>query len=451
VVNKQRAIFMQGSDRTSKPTASGLMGRRILGTLLGVALWMLFCFWQYSEHQRQSDLIQMTLSSQAEVLSNAVAGNLQSHRWFGPFVQQQLPNTLESLAKADNVLAIVVVVNDDRDNTYSAGDATLADTSMLDGEHFTAGTLQFVRSFEVQNNPPAHGLFSESESRGPVDSFRSIIVLDRSDTLLQLKREVRTRLLIVTLGSLVLLAAAIGWRFTVRLTQAEGQARLLAVEARHLSELGQAAAGLAHETRNPLGLIRGWTQRLVDSGLPNSDQQSQAEAVLEECDRVTARINQFLAFARPEEVTLEAVSMNRLIDDLVTLLQSDLDDRGVTLSSAGLDETRNVRADHNQLRQLLFNLLQNAISFAPAETTISISATTSTSGKLRLEIADEGPGVPDELADSIFDPYVTRRAGGTGLGLSIVRRIAVAHQWDVGYKRRSGGGSIFWIDGITPA
>lgn len=182
MVNNQRVIFMHGSDRTSEPTASGLKGRRILGTLLGVTLWMLFCFWQNSEHQKQSDLIQMTLSSQAEVLSNAVAGNIQSHRWFGPFVQQQLPNTLESLVKAGSVLAIVVVVNDDRDNVYSAGDAALAETSLLDGEHFNAGTLQFVHSFEVQNNPPTHGEFSASTSRSSrsTPSGRSLCSIDRT-------------------------------------------------------------------------------------------------------------------------------------------------------------------------------------------------------------------------------------------------------------------------------
>lgn len=80
--------------------------------------------------------------------------------------------------------------------------------------------------------------------------------------------------------------------------------------------LGQAAAGLAHETRNPLGLIRGWTQRLVNAGLPTSDQQQRAEAVLEECDRVTARINDFLAFARPSEQELAAVDVNRLIHEM---------------------------------------------------------------------------------------------------------------------------------------
>ena len=102
-------------------------------------------------------------------------------------------------------------------------------------------------------------------------------------------------------GWLVVLCVALAWRATVRLAEARGRARTLEVEARHFRDLSQAAAGLAHETRNPLGLIRGWTQRLAETGVDSCDGRQQAQAVIEECDRVTARINQFLAFARPSE------------------------------------------------------------------------------------------------------------------------------------------------------
>ena len=149
--------------------------------------------------------------------------------------------------------------------------------------------------------------------RTPLESvdFHSIVVLDRTGMMAQVYHEARNRILIFALGTLLLVAAGAVWQFTVRLAQAEGKTRVLQAETRHLRELGQAAAGLAHETRNPLGLIRGWTQRLVKAGLPSEEQQEQAEAVLEECDRVTARINQFLAFARQAEVNIESVVVER--------------------------------------------------------------------------------------------------------------------------------------------
>ena len=248
----------------------------------------------------------------------------------------------------------------------------------------------------------------------------------------------------------MLITVDAGWQFTVRLAQAEGKARLLTAETRHLSELGQAAAGLAHETRNPLGLIRGWTQRLVESGLP-TDQQMQAEAVLEECDRVTARINQFLAFARHAEVDVQPVGLGKLIDELQVLMQSDLDDRSLQLDTSQIDPRTSILADHNQLRQALFNLIQNATAFAPDHSTITISMVASRSGTQRLEIADQGPGVSTEIVETLFEPYVTGRPEGTGLGLSIVRRIAIAHGWEAGFRPGADSGSVFWIDGIRLA
>jgi signal transduction histidine kinase len=145
-----------------------------------------------------------------------------------------------------------------------------------------------------------------------------VVVLDRTSMMDQVYREAWNRILIFALGTLLLIAAGAVWQFTVKLAQAEGTTRVLQAETRHLRELGQAAAGLAHETRNPLGLIRGWTQRLVKAGLPSDDQQEQAEAVLEECDRVTARINQFLAFARQAEVNTGSVSVGELVQELKT-------------------------------------------------------------------------------------------------------------------------------------
>ncbi|MHB8969155.1 MAG: ATP-binding protein [Pirellulaceae bacterium] len=69
-------------------------------------------------------------------------------------------------------------------------------------------------------------------------------------------------------------------------------------------------------------------------------------------------------------------------------------------------------------------------------------------GRLRTEVADRGPGVSNEIVDTLFAPYFTTRIGGTGLGLAIVRRIAAAHSWEVSYTPRPGGGAIFWLDGI---
>jgi len=253
---------------------------------------------------------------------------------------------------------------------------------------------------------------------------------------------------VVAAAGLVLVCLALAWRATVRLAEARGRARLIETQWRHLRELNQAAAGLAHETRNPLGLIRGWTQRLAQSGLESPEYRRQAQSVVEECDRVTARINQFLAFAKPCDPRLEPVQVAELFDELAGLLEPDLDAKHLTLNGAALSASDLIRADREMLRQALFNLVQNAVQASCEGATVETSIRRGQDGHRRIEVADRGPGVATEAVESLFTPYYTTRSNGTGLGLAIVRRIATAHGWQAGYTPRPGGGSIFWLDGI---
>lgn len=428
-----------------------LPGPGRLGLASLFVIWLIFAIWQRSEHQHQCRLIDDSLESQGKAFSTAVSSNVRSHRWFGPFVREQLPTTLNVLSQSEGVIAIAVIAMQQSDEPYVGGDPTRIDDELPVGNHVDGNVLQIVREFTMNNEPPPYA-FAELDGIPPeVVVFKSIVALDRTETIRQHHAEARNRILLFLLGTLLLISVAAVWRFTVRLAHSEGQTRLLTAEARHLRELGHAAAGLAHETRNPLGLIRGWTQRIVDEGLPSGEQREQAESVLEECDRVTSRINQFLAFARPAEVKLEPTSLDELADELETLLQNDLSDKNVSIRKEGLEQASLVLADRDQLRQVLFNLLQNAIAFSPDEATITIRLISLPKEIHRLEIVDQGQGIPDEIAESVFEPYVTRRLGGTGLGLSIVRRIVLAHDWDVGYEPAPDGGSVFWINGLRTA
>jgi signal transduction histidine kinase len=245
-------------------------------------------------------------------------------------------------------------------------------------------------------------------------------------------------------GAIVLVCLALAWRASVRLVAAHGRAHVLETEARHWRDLSQAAAGLAHETRNPLGLIRGWTQRLAESDAHDPEREQHARAVIEECDRVTARINQFLAFAKPHKPSPEPVDVASLLDELAVILQPDLEAKEVELGremSCGCT----VQADRELLRQALFNLVQNAIHFSPEGSAVGIQVDCRQNGGCRVAVSDRGPGVPEEAADSLFSPYFSTRPGGTGLGLAIVKHIAQAHQGRATVQSAPGEGSTFTI------
>jgi len=399
---------------------------------------------------------------------NALVGGIRAHRNRGRFFADQLQGSLNGLVQSQDILAVAVTSDDGR-LVVSAGKAELLDCSppIVAGDFWDTAGFRLVERFDL---PPAPGPMHEGGGGGrggrgwggggsskttnhtgadspfsPGGKFAAILVLDGTEMDVRCLRAARLRGSLVAAGVLVLLCVTFAWRVTVR---SAGRTRLLEAEARHLRDLSHAAAGLAHETRNPLGLIRGWAQRLSQTGLQSQKHEEHAEAIVEECDRVTSRINQFLAFARPCEPQLESVNLKEVIDELALLLEPDLDAKNLTLSYARVMPHETVQADRELLRQALFNLIQNAVQASPNGQTVDIFSAHRQDRRKRIEITDHGPGVSAETVDSLFAPYFTTRQDGTGLGLAIVRHIAGAHGWEAGYIPRPGGGSIFWLDRI---
>jgi signal transduction histidine kinase len=429
-----------------------------------VLAWAAFAAWQYDEYGHERRRIEETLARQSGSITSALVGGIQSHRRLGRFFQDQMQGALDELVKADDVLAVAIAF-EDGPVVLSAGRSDLLDglPPVPAGDHWDAVGFRHVEPFilaPAAESPRAGGGWGggrgmgrgraqglEADEESPLSKggrFVATLLLDRSRADAQRRSAVRLRALVVLAGAVVLICVAVAWWATVRLLEARAHAQLLETEARHLRELGQAAAGLAHETRNPLGLIRGWSQRLA-SGIDSPDERRHAEAVVEECDRVTARINQFFAFAKPCTPARTTVEPDAIVDELATLLEPDLEAKDVKLQRTSTSRGRSIEADPELLRQVLFNLLQNAIQFAPEHGEVDVGVSLH-NGAGRIEVADRGPGVGPDAAEAIFMPYYTTRSGGTGLGLAIVRRIAAAHGWRVEYHARPGGGAVFRLD-----
>ncbi|MFO7907886.1 MAG: sensor histidine kinase [Planctomycetota bacterium] len=430
-------------------------------------IWGTFAGWQYYGYRHERALIQETLHQQSHSVMTALVGGIRSHRRLGRFFEEQLQGMLDELVKSHDVLA-VAVASDRGQAVLSAGNTELLDLSppLVTGSYWEAAGFRLVEAFQLSPVPPdernetrrgpgwgrgrrrqrATGGFGPFTEGG---RFAATLVLDRERADAMCSRSARLRVLVSAAGALVLACVALAWRASVRMVSASGRAQLLETEAKHLRELGQAAAGLAHETRNPLGLIRGWTQRLAQSDDDKEDRKAHAQAVLEECDRVTARINQFLAFARPHQPSLEPVDLRTIFDELSMILQPDLDAKNLRLRHELAIGHEAVEADRELLRQALFNLVQNAIHFSPEGEAVDITTTDAHNGTCRIEVANRGPDVPCSAVDSLFTPYFTTRPEGTGLGLAIVNRIATLHGWQAGYTPRPGGGSVFFLQPVT--
>ncbi len=232
------------------------------------------------------------------------------------------------------------------------------------------------------------------------------------------------------LGLVVMLFAGAFWMRTRSLelrTALESSRRELA----GLESLRRIGAGLVHETKNPLGVVRGFAERIVREPLDEVKLRQTAKAILDETDRTVARLDEFLLFSRPARLRRSRVEVLALFEELAVLLRPDFE--GVPAELTIDCGHAVVDADHDQLRRLLINLLLNSVQAIEPGGQVRLSCQQS-DRQLRLVVSDDGRGVPDVLRTTLFEPYVSGRDGGSGLGLSIASRIAADHGFSLRYE-----------------
>jgi len=265
----------------------------------------------------------------------------------------------------------------------------------------------------------------------------------------KLAREIHTRLWLAAAALLVAGAAALAWRYVEHAAALE--VRLLRSQETnsHLRDMNLAAAGLAHETKNPLNLIRGQAQVIAKLPKVSPAVAERTKIITEEVDRVTARLNQFMDYSRPVEPEVTPCAPLQTARAVAEMLEMTLAGKEITFSIEGLDCF--VQADAAMLRQVFFNLMINAVDVLPESGTVRVRLIEASTGRYTIEVDDSGPGVPEAVREDVFRPYYTTRASGTGLGLAVVRQIALAHQWDISCGDSTLGGACFRISGLRAA
>ena len=209
----------------------------------------------------------------------------------------------------------------------------------------------------------------------------------------------------------------------------------------HLKELNLAAAGLAHETRNPLNLIRGMAQMI--SRLPDASPEvrAQSKTIVDETDKVTAQLTEFINYSRPREVRRTKIALTAAAGEIVRTLNFDIEEKKLRVETGG--DPLAIEADEQLLRQVLFNLLINAIQAVGEGGQIKIEVRRASATEALVEIRDDGHGVPPENRQEIFKPYFTTHQKGTGLGLAVVSQIVLAHGWEIQCLPNEPKGTIF--------
>jgi two-component system, NtrC family, sensor histidine kinase HydH len=231
----------------------------------------------------------------------------------------------------------------------------------------------------------------------------------------------------VGIGIVALLASYLAER--LRLTGgALEEATARAREAERLAGLGRIAAGLAHEIRNPLGSISGSIEMLRESPLLSSEDRELCAIIRREASRLNNLVTDMLDLSKPRAPEAEAVDVASLARDVVALAaRNERSGTGdVLVVYEGPQESAVARCDGGQMRQVLWNLVRNAVQASGAGATVRVKVMPH--GKeVTLSVDDQGPGIPQEAQARLFDAFYTTRSHGVGIGLAVVKRIIDDH------------------------
>lgn len=221
------------------------------------------------------------------------------------------------------------------------------------------------------------------------------------------------------------------------------QATARAEEAERLAALGRLAAALAHEIRNPLGSIAGSIELLRTGGTLSEQDQELCGIIQRETQRLNDLMNDMLDLSRPRLPSKHRFDVVKVARDVVALASSSGRGSDVQVRYEGPDELE-VFADPAQMRQVLWNLLRNAVQASSAgdEVTVRLDAR---GDRIALEISDHGPGIAPSARDRLFDAFFTTRSHGVGIGLAVVKRIVDDHAFAIEVENGPERGTTFRI------
>ncbi len=243
---------------------------------------------------------------------------------------------------------------------------------------------------------------------------------------------------------------AVGWLELFYDVTGERQIQSKLLQTEKMAAVGQLVSGIAHELNNPLTAIMGYGQLLLGQGL-KPEQYSEATKVFQQAERARRIVKNLLYFARENEPERTRVDLNEIAERTLALRSYELRVENILVECELAGDLPETMADPYQLQQVVLNLLMNAEQALLQERgqgKVKIKTRVADGNRIAMEISDDGPGVPRDIASRIFDPFFTTKPSGigTGLGLSIVYGIVKQHGGEVTFENLSTGGARFVVE-----
>ncbi len=212
-------------------------------------------------------------------------------------------------------------------------------------------------------------------------------------------------------------------------------------QSERLAALGQMCAGVSHEIRNPLGIIRSTAELLAATGTSTESQKKLSSMIIEESSRLNDIVTEFLDFARPQMPNLQDVNLDEIMMKNIQFLLPQLERDGVTIRHNIADKTMKIKADPQLLYRAFLNVIANALQSMDNTRKILTIDLSDAKDSYLISIQDTGCGIKKENLDRIFDPFFSTKDKGSGLGLSIVRNIVESHNGSVEIETLEGVGT----------
>jgi signal transduction histidine kinase len=190
----------------------------------------------------------------------------------------------------------------------------------------------------------------------------------------------------------------------------------------HLATLGKVAATIAHEVKNPLSSIKTLAQLMREDPTVLERYDRDLDYMIAETDRLNGCVQQLLTFARPLPEPSGEVALSELLEGAADFLSRDSEKQGIHIDRRVAPGLKLAQANRQTVQQVVLNLLLNAVQASPCGSRVKLDAGREAGGKIRFRITDNGPGIPDEIRQKVFEPFFTSKHQGSGLGLAIVKK-----------------------------
>ncbi len=425
---------MYGKD--SSPARSLLAERWMTAAIVVITLLFLSINWYYYNKTRSA--LDGEFSIRLRALASLAASSVDSGR------MENLSPELAGFGAEDSCIAVLDALTLEYDLASiqvlrEDGIVLLSTRPDLfpPGElypHWNMDYEEILRALE--GTPSSTGLYQSpgggyiKAGYAPVTSTSgkaSIVVAAEADAdFLQGMSGLRTLLIVATTVSLTGLAI-----FVWLVSKATGsliRTRESLMHAETLASMGRMAAGIAHEIRNPLFIIRSSAENLRKKHPGDAEQID--EFILDEVDRLNGILTDYLLFARNESTSVVITDLVRLLDRSVRLVNEPGQAEKVAIETQFAVVTAPFEGEEKKLQQVFLNLLLNAIQAIEGSGSLSVSLSRSKSDYI-LEFNDSGPGIPEKDLEKVFEPFYTTRPSGSGLGLAIARRVVEDHGGEI--------------------